>query len=168
MEPVYVDATINDTPIRINKNDTLDIYTWRDYKIKPSHWFKRKPYIHIQKKSGYKRYDINIGKKHYVLSRVIYKAHNPDWDITDNSNNNFIDHINNNSLDNRIENLRILTNQQNQWNTNAKGYSWHKKKNKWLASIHFNGKQLYLGCFTEEKDARQAYLEAKKIYHIIA
>ena len=29
--------------------------------------------------------------------------------------------------DNRIENLRILTHQQNQFNSKAKGYSWHKK-----------------------------------------
>lgn len=167
MEPVYLETTINDTLIRINKNDALDIYTWRDCKTKPSYWFKINAYIHIQK-SGYKAYYINLNKKHYVLSRVVYKFNNSDWNITDTSKNNLIDHINNNSLDNRIENLRILTHQQNQFNTNAKGYYWHNKTNKWQAQIMINGKTTYLGLFAEEEDAKQAYLEAKEKYHIIA
>ena len=168
MEPVYVDATINDRLVRINKNDSMEVLIWREYRNKPDDWFKRKISLYIDKITGYKKYKVNIGNKNYVLSRVIYKAHNNDWDITDSSRSNLIDHININSLDNRIENLRILTHQQNQFNTNAKGYYWHKKKNNWIAKIRVNSKEIYLGSFTEEKDARQAYLEAKKIYHIIA
>ena len=30
-----------------------------------------------------------------------------------------------------------------------------------------NGKHIYLGSFNTEEEARQSYLEAKKIYHII-
>ena len=167
MEPVYVEATIKDRHVRINKNDSMDIYSWRDCKTKPSYWFKIKPTLHIDKKTHYEHYRICFGNKNYGLSRVVYKAHNNDWDITDTSSNNFVDHINNNSLDNRIENLRILTHQQNKFNTNAKGYYWHKKNNKWLAKIGINGKKIYLGYFTEEADARNAYLEAKSLYHII-
>ena len=166
MEPVYVEATINDRLIRMNKNDSLEVYIWRDCKTKPSYWFKIKPTLKVNKYK-YKRYELQIGK-YYILSRVVYKAHNNEWDITDTSNTNLIDHINNNSLDNRIENLRILTNQQNQWNTNAKGYCLSKRSNKWRAKIQVNGKTKYLGLFTEEADARNAYLEAKEKYHIIA
>jgi len=168
MEPVYVEATIKNRLVRINKNDSMDVYVWREYKIKPPEWFKRKPTLYIDETTGYKKYKININRKLFVLSRLVYKAHNNDWDITDVSKNNYIDHINNNSIDNRIENLRILTHQQNQFNTNAKGYTWDKQTNKWRAGITLNGKQINLGRFKEESDARNAYLEAKEKYHIIA
>jgi len=166
MEDVYVYATINDKLIKINKNDALDIYVWRDCKTKPSYWFKRKATLHTDK--GYKTYQFPISEKNYILSRVVYKAHNNDWHITDTSSNNNIDHINNNSLDNRIENLRILTQQENTFNTNAKGYYWNKEKNKWQAQICINRNNKFLGHFTEEADARNAYLEAKSLYHSIA
>ena len=162
MEWLYLE--LNNKKLRINKNDSMDIYTWRETKTKPSYWFKIKINFHIEK-YGYKNYIININKKQYRLSRIIYKAHNKDWDIKDNSNLNWIDHINRDSTDNRIENLRILTNQQNQWNTNAKGYCWDNLANKWRLQIRLNGKVKHLGYFEKEKDAKQAYLKAKEVYH---
>lgn len=79
-----------------------------------------------------------------------------------------VDHINGNKLDNRKENLRLVTNQENQWNqTKAKGYHWHPTAKKWLAQIGLNKQIIDLGLFDEEEDARNAYLEAKKKYHII-
>ena len=164
MEWLYLE--LNNKKLRINKNDSLDIYSWRETKTKPSYWFKIKINFHIEK-YGYKNYIININKKQYRLSRIIYKAHNKDWDIKDNSNLNWIDHINRDSTDNRIENLRILTNQQNQWNTNAKGYCWDNLANKWRSQIRLNGKVKHLGYFEKEKeeDAHIAYLKAKEVYH---
>jgi hypothetical protein len=161
VEWLYVD--IDNKKIRINKNNSLDIYTWRDWVKKP-YWYKIKITIDI-KKSGYKNYRFTINNNYYTLSRIIYKAHNKDWDITDISMNNFIDHINRDSLDNRIENLRVLTNQQNQFNRNAKGYSFHKRNNKWQTRIVINGKYKYLGYFDKEQDAAIAYLKAKEIHH---
>ena len=168
MEDVYVEATINDRLIRINKNDSMDIYIWRDYYIKTPKWVKKKPTLTTDKKTGYKKYIMGINDKTCRLSRIVYKAHNNDWDITDTSDNNFIDHINNNSLDNRIENLRILTHQQNQFNTKAKGYSWCNRDKIWKAEIKLDYVKIYLGSFKEEADAKNAYLEAKEKYHIIA
>ena len=167
MEDVYVEATINDRLIRINKNDSMDVYIWRDYYIKTPKWVKKKPSLTIDKKTKYEKYIMGINGKTCRLSRVVYKAHNPDWDITDTSDTNFIDHINNNSLDNRIENLRILTHQQNQFNSKAKGYSWHKQRKKYVATIKLNYVDIHLGLFAEEEDARNAYLEAKEKYHNI-
>ena len=164
MEPEYIEATINNKLIRIDKNDSMNVYSWRENKTKPSYWYKIKV-LFINKKTGYKRYQIKINRKNYILSRVVYKAHNNDWNITDISKNNLIDHININSLDNRIENLRILTNQQNQWNKKYKGYYWDKRKNKWLSRIGINNKSKFLGYFDNEEDAHQAYLNAKEIYH---
>lgn len=78
-----------------------------------------------------------------------------------------IDHINGIKDDNRLCNLRSVTLQQNQWNTKTKGYCWDKKYNKWRSQIKMNYKQIHLGYFDNEEDARQAYLEAKEKYHII-
>lgn len=81
--------------------------------------------------------------------------------------NNFIDHINRNPSDNRIENLRIVTPQQNTFNTNAKGYYFHKPSQKYLSRIILDGKSIHIGFFENEQDAHEAYLKAKKIYHKI-
>ena len=164
MEAEYIELVLNDRLIRIDKNDSMNVWSWRDW-VKTPYWFKMKINLHTDNKTGYKSYRTHIYGKYYNLSRVVYKAHHPEWDITDTSKNNFIDHKNTNPLDNRIENLRILTHQQNQWNTNAKGYTWHKKANKWEAQIAINYKSKSLGYFTEEADARQAYLNAKELYH---
>jgi hypothetical protein len=46
-----------------------------------------------------------------------------------------------------------------------KGYSWDKRRNKWMSEIRFNYKKYYLGHFDNEDDARQAYLNAKEKYY---
>ena len=80
---------------------------------------------------------------------------------------NQIDHIDRNPLNNNIENLRVVTNQENGWNQYAKGYSFNKENGKYRAQIRVNGKNIYLGYFENEDDARTAYLNAKAIHHII-
>ena len=79
-----------------------------------------------------------------------------------------LDHINGIRTDNRISNLRKVTHQKNSFNRlKAKGYYWDKVANKWHTQIQINGKSKYLGLYTTEEEARQAYLNAKKLYHIM-
>ena len=123
-------------------------------------------------KSPFKNGDylgMHIGNKMYLCHRVIYKIWNPEWDIENGcSTDNSIDHKNGDTNDNQITNLRNVTNQQNCCNrTRAKGYHWDKTKKKWKAQIRLNGKLIYLGYYDLKEDAHNAYLEAKKIYHII-
>ena len=47
--------------------------------------------------------------------------------------------------------------------SNAKGYRWHNRANKWAAFIKIDGRCIHLGLFTKEQDARQAYLDAKQL-----
>jgi len=77
-----------------------------------------------------------------------------------------IDHINGIKDDNRIENLRLTTHSENMQNTKRKGYYFDKRSKSWYSRIQVNKKVIPLGYFKNEYDARQAYLNAKLIYHI--
>jgi len=85
----------------------------------------------------------------------------------------FIDHINNNRLDNRIDNLRIVTPMENTQKTirgknNHSGYagvSFDKITNKWKAQISINSKTVNLGRYETKEKAYQVYLDAKKKHH---
>ena len=113
--------------------------------------------------NGYLRPEIN--KKNVRLHRIIGKVF-LELDI-DNPKEQ-IDHINGVRTDNRVENLRVVTNQQNQFNQpKAKGHYFYKYKNKYLAKIKVNNKDIHLGYFDLKEDAQKAYLDEKKIYHII-
>ncbi len=78
-----------------------------------------------------------------------------------------IDHINRIRDDNRIENLRSVSNKENSFNKNAKGYYWNKNNHKWISYIHINYEMIYLGSFDNEIDAYNSRLEAKLKYHKI-
>jgi hypothetical protein len=74
-----------------------------------------------------------------------------------------VDHINNDRLDNRLENLQIITNRENASkdikNKSSKytGVSWCKKRNKWTTRIRVGNKYLFLGYYINEEDANLAY-----------
>ena len=117
-------------------------------------------------KKGYSK--IQLDGKMYRYHRVVYKVCNPDWDITDNSKKNEIDHIcGARPLDNRIENLRVSNSQQNMCNNLhwVKGYSYDKRSNKYRAVIRINRKHIFLGYYDTPEEAREAYVNAKKIHH---
>lgn len=94
------------------------------------------------------------------------KAHQLAYYIIHNRLCEEIDHINGIRTDNRICNLREVSKQQNQHNRiKAKGYYYHKRDKKFRASIALNGKNIFIGNYNTELEAREAYLEAKKKYH---
>jgi len=105
--------------------------------------------------------------RHFSKHRLVKLAHDPTFDIFDGSPSNCIDHKNRIKTDNRIENLHIVNKQQNSFNTDAKGYSWHKRDKKWEAKIMLDGVSKSLGYFEKEEDARNAYLKEKAKLHII-
>ncbi len=79
-----------------------------------------------------------------------------------------IDHINDNKLDNRVENLQIVTNRfnshktQGKYSSQYKGVYWRKDTKKWRARILINGKNKSLGFFINEYQAHLAYQNALK------
>lgn len=90
-----------------------------------------------------------------------------------NIENKKIDHKDGNGLNNQVENLRVVTNTENQRNSikyknNKSGYKGvHlNKEGKWVAQIRCGKKQqIYLGSFKNKEDAAKAYNEAAIKYH---
>jgi len=162
----YINFSIDGRELMIHEDNPEDVKMWRTHsgnrKLKNPRWNQLK----IQNdKDGYKL--ISITPKRYSLHRINYYAHNQSWNIHDSSMDNFIDHEDIDITNNNIENLRVVTNQENCFNRKVKGYYWNKRTQKWVARIMVNYKQKHLGYFDLEEDARQAYLTAKEIYHII-
>jgi hypothetical protein len=84
-----------------------------------------------------------------------------------------VDHINRDRLDNRRENLRIVSQAQNLWNsaahrdstTGLKGAFWEKRRKRFYAKIATHGKQRFLGYFDTAEQAHSAYRRAAEIEH---
>lgn len=111
--------------------------------------------------SGY--YLVQIKKKKY-------KAHHLAWLYVYGYLPERLDHINGDRLDNRIDNLREVTNQENlknskRFSTNTSGFTGISKyKDKWRAYIVVDGKQKHLGVFDDIEEAKQARLSANITY----
>lgn len=81
-----------------------------------------------------------------------------------------VDHINGNSLDNRLCNLRICKQKDNMQNMKYRnspnrtskylGVYYNKRNNNWRSTFRFNGKQIEVGSFKTEIEAAKAYNEA--------
>jgi hypothetical protein len=74
---------------------------------------------------------------------------------------NDIDHINGDRSDNRIENMRAVTRQENLKNTKRRcdnasgviGVYQRKDTGRWCSYVNSNGKRINLGCFNNKTDA---------------
>lgn len=105
---------------------------------------------------------ISINGKPVKLSRILTLCPADKW----------VDHKNNNPLDNRKENLRICTAQQNNANrTKAKGkssaykgVSWRENRKHWRANIMVDGISFELGTYKEETGAAKAYNKAARFW----
>jgi hypothetical protein len=84
-----------------------------------------------------------------------------------------VDHVDLNGLNNRRENLRIATPQQNCFNrrktrantSGFKGVCWNRKSRKWQAGIRINRRSVHLGLFETIDAAYNAYCQAANQYH---
>jgi len=110
----------------------------------------------------------NGGYRRIKLRDKSYRAHRLAYLMTYEYLPEFIDHINQNKIDNRIINLRSCTKQENSMNRRSnkntsskyKGVSWHKNAKKWMAKIKIDSKAKHLGYFQTESDAAKAYDKA--------
>lgn len=85
----------------------------------------------------------------------------------------YVDHINGNTLDNRKDNLRICSNADNLKNrvklpknntSGIIGVRFRADRNKWYSEIQCNNQKINLGSYTNKEDAIKARLEAELKY----
>lgn len=105
---------------------------------------------------------VGIDKQLYLLHRIIWKLH------TGNDPSPYeIDHINRIRDDNRIDNLRLVTTQDNLKNKslykgNKSGYPGVLKRGKrYMAQYKHNGVHTYIGTFDSALDAYEAIVNDK-------
>lgn len=112
---------------------------------------------------------IGVDGQKYMAHRLAWLYVHGCWPVHQ------IDHINGVRHDNRLCNLRDVPQAINVRNLRAAksnnatskylGVSFDKFKRKWKACISVNGKQLQLGRFCTEQQARDAYRAAKPAIH---
>ena len=111
---------------------------------------------------------VNFQGKLYLAHRLAWLLAYGKWP------DEMIDHIDGNPLNNRISNLRDVSqslNQQNQRKASANnstgflGVSFHKQTAKFQARIALNGKLKHLGLFPTAELAHAAYLAVKREIH---
>ena len=161
----YIYFQLNDRKLKINRNDSEDLWIYFEYHgkrlIKNPHW--RQVGIWVES-NNYCR--CRIGNKRYLVHRVVYYAHNQDWNIDFKPKENPVDHINWNTQNNDISNLRVGTRSLNQQNQkHVVGYYWNEKKQRYRATITVNGIHYSLGSYKTKEDAIEARKKGKEKYH---
>ena len=145
---------------KLEYNPDTGLFRWLDkgpVTRKPG-WFAG----HISK-TGY--HTIRIYKKLYKASRLAWLLYHKTPPVY------FIDHIDGNPLNNKIENLRDVPQSKNAQNRHRfvgkclPGTCYDASRHKYVAQITVNYKNIHLGRFEKETEAHLAYLKAKEKYH---
>lgn len=113
---------------------------------------------------GYIR--MTVDRKSYQAHRLAYLY------MTGSFPTGIVDHIDHDKSNNRWENLRIVSHQENcknfslnQNNTSGQtGVYWHKRDKKWIAFIYVDGIKKHIGSFKDKDDAIKAREKANINY----
>ena len=153
-------------------------------------YWKERPQEHFAFKNAYTRFMNNsVGKqasyrhtsnKYFIVpmqlkisenitKTVKFSEHRLIWLLLTGENPEIIDHIDKNPLNNKIENLRNVSQFENRHNTlGISGVTYKKENNAYIAQIlDKQGKKLYLGSFDTEIEALKVYRQkALEIYGV--
>jgi hypothetical protein len=110
------------------------------------------------------------GYVHIRVNGHLYKAHRLIFLWHHGYIPKYIDHIDRNKSNNKIENLRCATASENVYNTDVrknnttglKGVYWHQPTSKWRVKASINGKQKHIGLFDSKESAYSAYCDVVK------
>ena len=143
------------TPDMFGGDDTVSLGKWRSWTTR----FANKEAFTATMNNGYLA--SMMGGKLYLAHRVI-------WKLVHGEDPNVIDHINGDRADNRLKNLRNITqaaNMQNKrrYKRNTSGVTGvHRLGNAWCARISVNGEVRYLGTFATLEEAAAAREQAAR------
>jgi hypothetical protein len=107
---------------------------------------------------------VNVRYKKYYAHRIIFMLEGIDPE------GSHVDHIDGNPSNNRRDNLRLVSNQENQKNkqlpkNNKSGVMGvYKVGDKWLASIRIDGRTIHIGSYNTKEDASDARKQEEEKY----
>ena len=144
-----------------------ELFEYRDGEL---YWKAKRPSIYVGDRAGwscgngYRK--VHVQKKQMFEHRVIFAMFN-------NYLPKFIDHIDGNKTNNKIENLREATHSENLRNvktkinnsSGVKGVCWCKKAKKWEVQVKVNKKKKHLGYFDDIELAALVAHEGRNKYH---
>lgn len=155
--------------IRDMDRDTLhSLFDYRDgdlfWRVSLSNRVKIGDKAGFVNKLGYT--EVRIHKKLYLLHRLVYMYHFGDFCGN-------VDHKDNNPRNNSIDNLRLCTQSGNGCNkkmqrnnkSGYKGVAFCKQTGKWKGSIVREGKNYWLGRFSNKAEAVEAVKQARNSIH---
>lgn len=107
-----------------------------------------------------------IDGKQYLAHRMVWALHHGVWPTGQ------IDHINGDRGDNRVTNLRVVSNTQNARNatlsksnkSGVTGVWWDARRNYWCAEIKVNRRKIHLGYFSTLEEAATVRKQAEARY----
>jgi len=152
-------------------NGTL---TWKD---RPSCHFKSKRYenAYNSQRKGKQAGSICIshGYRYVEINGCAYATHRIIFEMFHGYLPKFVDHIDGNRSNNKIDNLRECTLSQNQYNSKIpknnksgiKGVYFDKIHNTWKAKINVSDKCINIGSFKTKEEAGKARIDAANKYH---
>ena len=151
----------------MDQSKLIDLFEYRDGSL---YWKVDRRVVKKGDKAGSVRHDgycrIKIDQKDYLIHRVIFCMHHgylPD----------FVDHIDGNPSNNRIDNLRECSHAENMRNSKApktnktgvKGVSWQSLAKKWQVRVQNNKKCFYFGLYDDKELAELVAVEARNNLH---
>lgn len=114
-------------------------------------------FVHLCKNGDIKTFSV------HVLVAIAFHGHTPDG-----TQRIVVDHIDNDKLNNRADNINLVSNRENTSKDRKGGTSDYvgvcldKNFNKWRSYIEYNKRKLNLGFFDTEIEAHNAYQKALK------
>ena len=152
----------------ITQDYVKQLFEYRDgelfWKVKHSRSVLIGKKVGTKTKRGY--FQLTINKKMYLTHRIIFLMHHGYLP-------KYLDHIDGNPSNNKIENLRAATLNQNQYNTKLnknnnsgyKGVSWCESTNNWRVRIQVNKVSKLIGYFDDLELAGLVAQETRNKYH---
>lgn len=119
-----------------------------------------------------KNYYWYLDNRNYICTKINNKVMRLQNIILFHDDKYVVDHIDGNTYNNRRQNLRICTQEENTRNrtvgknntSGIKGVVWNKILSKWEARINYKNKRIRIGVFGKFKDAVNARIEAEQKY----